>query len=343
MNKKIPLKSIVNSVSNEKGISKEIIFEAIKEAILCATKKKYKMLNVETQIDQETGFYKTYALYKVTNELKNFNPFKNISIIQAKKYNPNIKIGDIVKKEIDSIIFGRIDAQIAKQIIKKRVKNAKKEITTKEINKNKILSGIIKKTTEEETIISINDEISGILPKRNSIQNDSLKIGNKIKACFLESINEREIKLTRTSNDMLYELLKNEIPEIKSGLIEIKEIARNPGIRAKVSVKTNVKNLDPIGACIGPRGTRIQNISNELNGEKIDIIKWDQNIFKYIINIFNKTEIKHIEIDEKLKLIKIFVNKETLSKIIGKNGQNIKLITKMIKWNLNINEYNPKI
>lgn len=340
MNKKIPLKSIIDSVSNEKGISREIIFNAIKEAILIATKKKYNMLDVETDVNQETGIYKTYALYTVTDDFKTSNPFKNITLFQAQKYNPNIKIGDKIKKEIESINFGRIDAQLARNIINKRVKNAEKESNLKDFNDTKLMFGIVKKITNDEIIITINDDIDGSIKKIDLIPNESFKIGDKLKACAIKSNKKsQEFKLSRISNDMLSELLKLEIPEIKSEFLEIKDIARDPGIKAKVAIKANIKDIDPIGACIGIRGKRIQNISNELYGEKIDIINWDQNLFKYIINIFFPIEIKKIEIDEKIRLINISVKKESLSKVIGKQGQNIKLITKLIKWNLNINEY----
>lgn len=342
MNKKIPLKSIVDSVSNEKGISKEIIFGAIKEAILFATKKKYKMLNVETNIDQETGSYKTYAIYRVINDIQSYNPLHDITINQAKKYNPNIKIGDTIKKEIESINFGRIDAQIAKQIIIKRVKSAEKALTLKEFDENnsKIIIGIVKKITNDEIIITANNEIEGVIKKLDLLPNDSFNIGNTIKAYITDiSDNGKEVKLSRICNAMLSELLKIEVPEIKTGLIEIKDIARNPGVKSKISIKSQVKNIDPISACVGPRGIRIQNISNELCGEKIDIIKWDKDIFQYIINIFYPIELKSIEIDQKIKLINISVAKEHLSKIIGKNGQNAKLITRLIKWNININEF----
>ncbi|HIH2763760.1 MAG TPA: transcription termination factor NusA, partial [Candidatus Azoamicus sp.] len=275
-----------------------------------------------------------------TDDFKTLNPFKNIALIQAQKYNPNIKIGDKIKKEIESIHFGRIDAQLARNIIHKRVKNAEKELNLKDFNNTKLMFGIVKKITNEEIIITINDDIDGSIKKTNLIPNESFKIGDKVKACMIKSNKKhQEFQLSRTSNDMLSELLKLEIPEIKSEYLEIKDIARDPGIKAKVAIKANVKDIDPIGACIGMRGKRIQNISNELYGEKIDIINWDQNLFKYIINIFFPIEIKKIEIDEKIRLINISVKKESLSKVIGKQGQNIKLITKLIKWNLNINEY----
>lgn len=341
MNKKIPLKSIVDSLSNEKGISKEIIFDAIKEAILFATKKKYTMLNIETIIDQNTGIYKTFAIYKVIENIKNINPFQDIPLDQAKKYNKNIKIGDIIKKEIDSISFGRIDIQLAKQIILDRVKKAEKNSINIELQKysNKIISGVIKKIDNEEIIISIGNNTNGYIKKKDLMLNDILKIGNKIKACIIDiSTDRKELKLSRSCNDMLIELFKIEIPEIKSGLVEIKSVARDSGIRSKIAVKSNRNNIDPIGACLGTRGSRIQNIIRELNGEKIDLIKWDEDILKYIINIFYPIEIKSIEIDKNIKLINISIYKENLSKAIGKNGQNIKLITKLIKWNLNINE-----
>jgi len=345
MNKKISLKSIVNSVSNEKSLSEEIIFDAIKDAILYTTTKKYKMLNIEIMIDKKIGNYQTYAIYDIIE-----NPKYNISIkdsftkmpIQyATIYNSNAKIGEKIKKEITSINFGRIDAQIAKQIIIQKVKNAEKNTIIQEFEKKigKLLTGTVRKITKDNLIIDLGSNIEGIIKKKNLIPTDLFKPNDKIKAYLFKVLKENtepEIQLSRSCNEMLTALLKLEVPEITEELIEIKDTVRDPGLRAKISIKTNSSRIDPIGACVGIRGSRIQTISKELQGEKIDIILWDKDIIKYIINIFSPIEIKSIEMNEKEKIMIITVQKKNLSKIIGKNGQNIKLISKLIKWDLNI-------
>lgn len=345
MNKKIPLKSIVNSVSHEKGLSEEIIFDAIKEAILYAAKKKYKMLNIETYVDKNNGTYKTYAIYHIVENLK-YNisikdPFKNIPIKQAKKHDPKAEIGGKIKKEIKSIKFGRIDAQAARQIIIQKVKNAEKNIIFKDFEGKigKLLSGVVRKVTKDYLTVDLGNNAEGIIKKKNLIPKDTFISGNKIKAYFShiqKDEKNHELILNRSCNEMLIELLKTEVPEINEGLIEIKDVFREPGIRSKISLNTSDKNLDPIGACIGIRGSRIQNISNELCGEKIDIIIWNKDIITYIINIFSPIDINSIELDEKSHSMNIAISKDFLPKIIGKNGLNIKLINKLIKWNLNI-------
>lgn len=341
MNKKIPLKLIVNSVSNEKGISEEIIFNAIEEAIIQATTKKYKIFNISTKIDKNNGTYKTHIVYKIIEAKTTKNPFTEIPIDYIKQILPNIKIGDKIEKEIKSINFGRIDAQIAKQVIINKIKTAERNIIIDELSKKngKLISGIVKKINKEEIIVDIGNNAEGLIKKKDLIPKDSFKIGDKIKAYFLEiskDINGPEIILNRTSENLIIELFKIEIPEINENIIEIKSIAREPGIKTKISVKTNDGRLDPIGTCIGIRGSRIQAISNELNGEKIDIILWDQDPIKHVINALSPTEISSIEIDDDTKSMNIAVHEEYLSKTIGRNGINIKLASKLTSWELNI-------
>ncbi|HFL8824183.1 MAG TPA: transcription termination factor NusA [Candidatus Azoamicus sp. OHIO1] len=353
MNKKIQLKLIVNSVSNEKGISEDIIFNAIEEAIVYTTTKKYGIFNIKTKINKNNGTYKTYIVYEVIKDnLKNIvNPSIEIPINYAKKTNPNIKIGDKIEKEIKSINFGRIDAQIAKYVIINKIKLAEKNIIMKEFSekKGKLISGIVKKINKDEIILDLGNNAEGLLKKKDQLPKDIFKLGDKVKAFFTEiSKNPTgpEILLTRTSDKMIIELFKIEVPEINENIIEIVGAVRDPGIKAKISIKTNDGRLDPIGACIGIRGSRIQAISNELNGEKIDIILWDPDPIKYVINALSPTEISSIEIDEETRSMNIAVHEDFLSRTIGKNGINIKLASKLTHWELNIisnDEANKKI
>lgn len=348
MNKHNFLKSLVNSVSHEKGLSEDILFDAIREAILYVARKKYKMLNIETYINKTNGTYKTYAIYDIIKNIKyNIsikNPFKTMPLAQAKKQDPNAKIGGKIKKEIKLITFGRTDIQEAKQIIIQKIKTAEKNLFFSNFKEKigKLLSGIVRKVTTDSIIIDFGNNTKGIIKKQHLIPKDNFETGNKIKAYFSHIQRNCELVLNRSCNDMLKELLKKEIPEINDGLIEIKDIARDPGIKSKVSLTTYNKYLNPIGACIGIRGSRIQNISNELCGEKIDLIIWHENIVQYMINIFSPIEIKSIDLNEKLHSMNIIIKKEYLAKIIGKNGANIKLINKLTKWNLNIIGYDEK-
>lgn len=341
MKKKISLVSIVNSISNEKGISEEIIFNAIEEAIIYATTKKYGSINIVTNINNKNGTYKTFQILKVVSNSQEYNPLIEISLENAKDRNPKTKIGNFIKKEIKSIDFGRIEAQTAKHIIMKKVKNAEKNVIINEFKKKqkKLILCIVKKNNKNEIIVDLDNNVEGILKKNEIIQKDTFIPGNKILACLTNiEVSERglEIYLSRTCKEMLTELLKREIPEINDGLIEIKDIAREAGIKSKISVKTNNEKLDPVGACIGIRGKRIQAISNELCGEKIDIILWDKNPIKYIINSLPQSNILSIEIDDDIKSMTLIVEKDNIAKIIGKNGGNIKLISKLIGWEINI-------
>ena len=314
MNKKISLKSIVNILSNEKGLPEELIFNAVKDAILYTTKKKYKMLNVEIYIDKDTGMYKTYALYDVISNLQHDisvkEPFKRIPIKKAKVYNITVKTGDVIKREIQSVNFGRIDAQIARQIITQKVKNAEKNTSIKELEKKIgcILIGIVKKNLKDILIIDLGNGVEGTVKKNNLIPKDSYKINDRIKVYFhkiYKDKNNTELQFSRICNEMLLFLLKTEVPEINEGLIEIISIARDPGLKSKISIKSKNPRIDPIGACIGIRGSRIQAISKELKGERIDIVLWDQDIKKYIMNIFSPITIDFIDINYKKKMYSI--------------------------------------
>ena len=345
MDKRILFKNIFNNKLNKKKISIKFILDTILDVITAVTKEKYFISNIEILLNKTNGIYKTYIVYDVIkNNIPNKKTFKNIPIKKAQLYNPNIKIGDKLKKQITSIDFKEIDIDLAKKIIEKNIQNKKNFYIIKEFKENsgKLFTGIVKKITKYHLVISLNNNLEGILKNKNLTSKHFFQIGDKIKVIFYNLIKKKHnvrIELTISFNKILIKLLKLEIPEINEGIVEIKDIVRDPGFKSKVSVKTNNPKINPISACVGIRGSRIKTISNKLCGEKIDIVYWDQDIIQYIINIFSPIKIKLIEFNDTQTKINITVKKDDLSKIIGKYGKNLNLAIKLIKWNLNILTY----
>ncbi len=330
--------SITEALSNEKSLPKEIIFKTIEKALTIAIKKKYEYkINIKININRNNGKFYTYRRWMVVKKVK--QPNKEISL--DKINDKNIKIGDFIEKKIKLINFDRITTQTAKNIISKKIREAKKIIFLKKIIKKKgnIITGFIKKIKKKYLTIDIGYSVKAKILKKDMILKDKFKIGNKIKGILYKikkKKNNYQILLTRSKIKMLTELFKKKIPEIKKNIIKIKSISRDPGSRSKIAVKTNNKRIDPIGACIGIKGSRVQSISNELSGEKIDIILWKKNIKKFVINAMSPAEISNILVNKKKKTINIKVETKNLAKAIGKNGQNIKLASQLIGWKINI-------
>ncbi len=331
---------ITESISNEKSLPKEIIFKAIENALTTAIKKKYKKkIDIRININRKNGKFYIYRRWIVVKNVK--QPKKEININKIIKENKNIKIGDYIENKIKKIKFDRIITQKAKQIIIQKIKEAKKNIKFNKI-KNKIghiIIGSIIKIYKNYIIIDIGSNLEAILKKEYIIPKEQIIIGKKIKSIIYnikKKKNNYKILVKRSSIKFLIELLKIEIPEIKNNIIKIKSISRKPGIRSKIAVISTDKKIDAIGACVGIRGSRIQAISNELSGEKIDIILWNKNIKKFIKNIIYPIKINKISINEKKKYINLNTDLKNLSKIIGKNGYNIKLSSKLIGLEINI-------
>ncbi len=338
------LKSIIDLVSNEKGLSREIIFNAVKETILDITKKRYKTLSLEIIINKH-GNYKVYATYDViTNFRYNLSlkdPFKTVPLSYIKQTNLNIKIGDKIRKEIKVKNFDRGDILFAKSIIIKKVKDEEENLLLENFKDkiNKIVSGVIRYISKDFVIVNIGSKIRGVLYRKDFIYKDLFRKNDRIKALFKEisyRSSNLEIILSRNCNAFLLELLKTEVPEIKNGLIEVMGIVRDPGNRSKVSLKSNDSKLDAIGTCIGLGGSRIQNISRQLCGEKIDLVLWDKEIIKYIINIFSDIEIKSIEMDDNTALMTIYIKKSDFLKVFDKNSQIVNFAEKLTGWNLRV-------
>ncbi len=338
MNKKIL--AVAEAVSNEKSLPKEILFKLLEKSLTIAIKKKYqKKINIKINIDRNNGkFYIYKKLLVVKNVLL---PNKEINIKKAIKIKKNIKIGEIIKKKIKNINFDRITTQNVKKIITQKIKEIKKKIKFKKIKRKigQIIIGIIKKIYKNHIIIDIGNNLEAKIFKSDMIFNDDIKIGKKIKTIIYNIIKTNkkyQIIVKRSTINFLIELLKIEIPEIKNNIIKIKAISRNPGLRSKIAVISKDKKIDAIGACVGIKGTRIQAISNELSGEKIDIILWNSNIKKFIYNIIHPIKILKLNINYIKKKINIKVELKKILQVIGKNGQNIKLISKLLGWEINI-------
>jgi transcription termination/antitermination protein NusA len=346
MSKEIPLKMIVDAVSNQKGISEDIIFDTLEAALVSATKKKHGSdIDVRVTIDRKTGKYFTYREWTVIDDPKNFEPMESpltqITLSAARLDNPNIQVGDKIEEEMESVDFGRIAAQTAKQVIIQNVRLAEKDLVAKEFS-NKIgslVTGVVKKIIRDGIVVDLGGNAEGILLKEHMLPKESFRPGDRVKSHLYEVINNikgPQMYLSRANNGMLIELFKIEVPEISEGIIEIKSVAREPGVRAKIAVKTNDGRIDPIGASVGMRGSRVQAVSNELGGERIDIVLWSDDTVQFVMNAMAPAEVVSIVIDEETKVIDIAVKDEYLPQAIGKNGQNIILASMLTGWELNV-------
>lgn len=346
MSKEIPLKMIVDAVSNQKGISEDIIFETLEVALASATKKKHGSdIDVKVIIDRKTGKYFTYRVWTVVEDPKNFEPMESpltqITLSAARLDNPDIQVGDKIEEEMESIDFGRIAAQTAKQVIIQNVRLAEKDLVAREFSNKvgELVTGVVKKVIRDGIVVDLGGSAEGILAKDNLLPRESFRPGDRVKAHLYEVVSNAkgpQMHLSRTNNGMLIELFKIEVPEIGEGIIEIKSAAREPGIRAKIAVKTNDGRIDPIGASVGMRGSRVQAVSNELGGERIDIVLWSDDTAQFVMNAMSPAEVVSIVIDEETKVIDVAVKDECLPQAIGKNGQNIMLASILTGWTLNV-------
>lgn len=332
--------AVAEALSNEKSLSKKKVFKVLENALNIVIKKKYeKKINIRIYINKKNGKFYIYRRWIVVKKVK--EPNKEINLNKVINKNKKIKIGDFIELQIKSIIFNRITTQIAKQVITQKIREAKKKNFIKYLKKRgkHIINGTIKKINRDKVTIDIGLNLEAILKKKDMILKENFRLGNRIKGIIYKIEKKHKnykILLSRNKKEMLIELLKIEIPEINKKIIIIKGIARDPGLRTKIAVKSKNKYIDPIGACIGIKGTRIQAISNELSGERIDIILWNKNSIKFVINALSPAEILHISSNNNKKIMNIIVKKNQLAQTIGKNGQNVKLASKLTGWNINI-------
>ncbi|MFT8229937.1 MAG: transcription termination factor NusA [Enterobacterales bacterium] len=338
MNKKIL--SVVEEVANEKLVSREKIFKALELALSIATQKKYKQdIEVRVNINRQSGCINTFRRWLIVSNV--LYPKKEITLEAVKLSDSKLKIGEYIEDEIESIKFDRIATQTAKQIIFQKVREAECEMIMEQFNpyKGKIISGIIKEICASNIIIDLGNNVEAFIIKKEMLPRENLHVGDNIKGILYDiKLISRKVKLfiSRSRTKMLIELFKIEVPEIKEKVVIIKSIAREPGLRSKVIVLSNDIRIDPIGACIGVRGSRVKAVSNELCGERIDIILWSENIAQLVVNSMVTSNIFSMVINEEKRHIDISVDINNLSQTIGKSGSNVKLASKITGWTLNI-------
>lgn len=341
MSKEILL--VVESVSNEKGVSEEIIFEALELALATATKKRYdEGVELRVAIDRTSGEYDTFRYWDVIADDEEMEfPEAQLTVEQAKEKDPALEVGGRYEIPVESVEFGRIAAQTAKQVIVQKVREAERaQVVDAYRNRvGELVNGQVKKVTREAVIIDLGNNAEAILPREVWVPRETFRIGDRLRALLEEVRPEArgpQLALNRTSSAMLIELFKIEVPEIADGVIEILGCARDPGSRAKIAVKTNDGRIDPVGACVGMRGSRVQAVSNELGNERIDIVPWDDNVAQLTINAMAPAEVVSIVVDEETGSMDIAVSEDNLAQAIGRGGQNVKLASELTGWELNI-------
>jgi N utilization substance protein A len=342
MNKEILM--VVDVVSNEKGVSKEIIFEAIEAALASATKKRNREdVEVRVSIDRKTGDYETFRRWDVledSDEPMEF-PTRQIRLSAAQEHNPDIKVGDFIEEPMPSVEFGRIAAQTAKQVIVQKVREAERAqiIDAYQDRVGEMVGGVVKRVERSGVILDLGNNAEAFIPREYMIPREAVRPGDRLRAYLYEVRSESrgpQLFLSRTAPELLIELFKLEVPEINEGMITIINGARDPGARAKIAVKANDPRIDPIGACVGMRGSRVQAVSNELAGERVDIILWDENPAQFVINAMAPAEVASILVDEEAHSMDVAVDEENLSQAIGRGGQNVRLASELAQWELNV-------
>ncbi len=334
---------VADAVSNEKGVSRAVIFEAIESALATATKKLYDREEIECRVsvDQDTGEYETFRVWTVVDEEEYLEEGSQYTLEQAAERDKALVIGDTWEEKIDNVEFGRIAAQTAKQVIVQKVREAEREIVISEYadRVGELVAGTVKKVTRDNIICDLGNNAEALLPRDQMIPRETFRIGDRLRALLTEVRSEQrgpQLFLSRTSPEMLIELFKIEVPEISEEVIEIKAAARDPGSRAKIVVSTNDGRIDPVGACVGMRGSRVQVVSNELANERIDIILWDDNPAQLVINSMAPAEVASIIVEEDSHTMDIAVEEENLAQAIGRNGQNVRLSSELTGWTINV-------
>lgn len=333
---------VVDAVSNEKGVDREIIFEAIELALATATKKRYdEESTIDVTIDRESGDYTTVRSWEVVDDDTLAELGTQLTTEEAAEADENLKIGDIHEEVVENVGFGRIAAQTAKQVIVQKVREAERAQVVDEYKDRvgEILSGAVKKVTRDNIIIDLGGNAEGLLPREELVGREVFRMNDRARAVLAEvrpEVRGPQLFLSRACPEMLVELFKIEVPEISEEVISLKGAARDPGSRAKIAVSTNDGRIDPVGACVGMRGARVQAVSGELANERVDIVLWDDNPAQFVINAMAPAEIESIVMDEETGSMDIAVQQDNLAQSIGRGGQNVRLASELTGWDINV-------
>ncbi|MDE2388162.1 MAG: transcription termination/antitermination protein NusA [Betaproteobacteria bacterium] len=332
---------LVDALAREKAVEKEIVFTALELALASATKKRFQE-DIETRvsINRVTGDHQSFRRWLVVEDGTVEDPARQISLSNAAETDTGIQLGDYLEKPLEPIEFGRIGAQAAKQVIFQKIRDAEREQTLNDFLErgDYLITGTIKRMERGNAIIE-SGKIEAELPRDQMIPKENLRVGDRVRA-YLHKVDRAargpQLKLSRISPDFLMKLFELEVPEIEEGLLEIKAAARDPGARAKIAVKSNDQRIDPIGTCVGMRGSRVQAVISELTGERVDIVLWSDDPATFIINALAPAEISSIMVDEEKHSMDIVVDDDNLAQAIGRGGQNVRLASELTGWTLNI-------
>lgn len=332
---------LVDALAHEKNVGKDIIFTALELALASATKKRFSEdADVRVEIDRENGEYKSFRRWQVVADELVENPAAQVAITEAQKTNADLIEGDYIEEPLESVEFGRIGAQAAKQVILQKVREAEREQILNDFlaRKEHLVTGVIKRMEKGNAIIEVG-RMESLLPRDQMIPKENLRVGDRVRA-YLSRIDRGprgpQLILSRIAPEFLAKLFELEVPEIEEGLLEIRAAARDPGLRSKIAVKSNDQRLDPVGTCVGMRGSRVQAVTSELAGERVDIVLWSMDPAQFVINAMAPAEVSSIVVDEDAHSMDVVVHEEQLAQAIGRNGQNVRLASELTGWTLNI-------
>ncbi|PIV33489.1 MAG: transcription termination/antitermination protein NusA [Lysobacterales bacterium CG02_land_8_20_14_3_00_62_12] len=342
MNKEMLL--VVEAVANEKGVADSVIFDAMEAALASAAKKRFPEQDVamRVEIDRQTGDYKTFRRWEViADDIVMESPERMTRMMDAVEINPDIALGDFIEEPAENAEFGRIAAQAAKQVIVQRVREAERQqvVDSYADRVGELVTGIVKRVERGNVFLDLGGNAEAFIARDKAIPRENVRAGDRVRGYLYEVHSEArgpQLFISRTAPEFMMELFKLEVPEVGQGLVTIMGCARDAGDRAKIAVKANDHRTDPIGACIGMRGSRVQAVSNELNGERVDIIQWNDNPAQFVINAMAPAEVQSIIVDEEKHSMDVAVAEDKLSQAIGRGGQNVRLASKLSGWQLNV-------
>ena len=332
---------LVDALAREKNVAKDIVFGALESALASATKKRINdEADVRVTIDRDTGDYESFRRWVVMPDEEVVNDEAEMGIIDAREIVPGIQVGEYIEEPLEPIDFGRIGAQAAKQVILQRIRDAEREQVLNDFleRKEHLVSGSIKRMERGNAIIEIG-RLEAVIPRDQMIPRENLRVGDRVKAFLLRidrGARGPQLILSRTAPEFVGKLFELEVPEIEDGLLEIKACARDPGLRAKIAVQSNDPRIDPIGTCVGLRGSRVTAVRNEIAGEQIDIIVWSADPAQFVIAALQPAEVVSIVVDEESHAMDVVVDENNLAIAIGRNGQNVKLASELTGWTINL-------
>ena len=332
---------VADALAREKNVDREIVFSALELALASATKKRFsEEVEVRVSIDRETGEYDSFRLWEVVADSDYLDEGLQMPLSEAQKKNADVQVGEFIEEHLEPVEFGRIGAQTAKQVILQKIREAEREQILSDflMRKEHLVTGVIKRMERGSAIIE-SGRIEAILPRDQMIPRENLRIGDRVRAYLLKIDRQArgpQLVLSRVAPEFVVKLFELEVPEIEEGLIEIKAAARDPGARAKIAVKSNDPRIDPQGTCIGMRGSRVQAVTSELGGERVDIVLWSPDPAQFVINALSPAEVSSIVVDEEKHSMDVVVDEEQLALAIGRTGQNVRLASELSGWTLNI-------